>query len=363
MENTQENIGDIDEVEFSRVYNLVKDIRESEEHFNNLSSKYKMTASTWLLSIFAGIGFVLINKLEPKFLFISLISFAGSLGIYLLWLTDLKVYQQLLSANFVEGLKMEKKYKWLPAIRQNMIDSQNTGTVINNLSWFYIIGIITPLLIGAYCSIKYVIEWNFLGAFLLAIGFSVLAPIITNKLISKSEEINLKDYLVKNKYPVISFKGLLWVYGFVVFLSLFFSNFADVLTIIGYRNVNTMTTLPLKDKYDYLAPDSSEIRLLLENNHGGMAHCVLPVGKVSKAVRHKTVEEIWYIIEGKGEIWRKNEEEEEIVEISQNISLTIPVGTSFQFRNTGNIPLKIIIVTMPPWPGADEAEFVGGYWE
>ncbi len=123
-----------------------------------------------------------------------------------------------------------------------------------------------------------------------------------------------------------------------------------------------MITKSLGDSYDYLAPDSSEIRLLPENKYGGMAHCVLPEGKVSKAVRHKTIEEIWYILEGKGEIWRKNEKEEEIVEILPNISLTIPVKTHFQFRNTGNVPLKILIVSMPPWPGAGEAEFVDGYW-
>lgn len=124
-----------------------------------------------------------------------------------------------------------------------------------------------------------------------------------------------------------------------------------------------ITTIPLKDKYDYLAPDGSEIRLLPENKHGGMAHCILPVGKVSKAVKHKKVEEIWYILEGEGEIWRKNAEEEQVVDISPNISLTIPAKTSFQFKNTGNVPLKILIATMPPWPGKQEAQPVDDYWK
>ncbi len=124
-----------------------------------------------------------------------------------------------------------------------------------------------------------------------------------------------------------------------------------------------MITLPLKDKYDYPAPDGSEIRLLPQNEHGGLAHCVLPAGKVSKAVKHKTVEEIWYILEGIGEIWRKNTEDEKVVEIYPNLSLTIPVKTSFQFRNTGKTPLKILIATMPPWPGKEEAIHVDAYWK
>ena len=44
---------------------------------------------------------------------------------------------------------------------------------------------------------------------------------------------------------------------------------------------------------DYLAPDSSEIRLLLDCPEGGVSHCTLPAGATSLAVRHKTVDEVW----------------------------------------------------------------------
>jgi len=43
-------------------------------------------------------------------------------------------------------------------------------------------------------------------------------------------------------------------------------------------------------------------------------------------------------------------------------ALTIPVGTAFQFRNTGFEPLAAVGVTMPPWPGEDEAMEVAGAW-
>jgi mannose-6-phosphate isomerase-like protein (cupin superfamily) len=74
------------------------------------------------------------------------------------------------------------------------------------------------------------------------------------------------------------------------------------------------------------------------------------------------VEEIWYFIEGQGEVWRKIGNHEEIVRIQPAICLTIPVGTHFQFRNLGTGPLRFIIATMPPWLGAKEAVKVKGIW-
>jgi mannose-6-phosphate isomerase-like protein (cupin superfamily) len=45
------------------------------------------------------------------------------------------------------------------------------------------------------------------------------------------------------------------------------------------------------------------------------------------------------------------------------VCLTIPLGTHFQFRSHGKEPLSAIGVTMPPWPGEDEAYDVEGPWE
>src|SRR5216117_2870669 len=61
----------------------------------------------------------------------------------------------------------------------------------------------------------------------------------------------------------------------------------------------------LRERPDEQAPDGSEIRLLPELWGGGLCHCTLPSGRTSKAVKHKTVEEIWYFVQGIGEVWRK----------------------------------------------------------
>ena len=109
-----------------------------------------------------------------------------------------------------------------------------------------------------------------------------------------------------------------------------------------------------------IAPDGSDVRALLQVGAGGMAHFELGPGRVSTAVRHRTVEEIWYIVGGRGEMWRSQGERSEIVELAPGICLTIPLGTSFQFRSIGPEPLAAIGATMPPWPGDDETVRVEG---
>lgn len=115
-------------------------------------------------------------------------------------------------------------------------------------------------------------------------------------------------------------------------------------------------------RYDALAPDGSEIRLLVATGRGSMVHCTLPPGGVSQAVRHRTVEEVWYVLGGAGEVWRRHEGEEAVLAVHPGVSLDIPLGAHFQFRCTSPEPLEVLIVTMPPWPGADEAVRVADHW-
>lgn len=66
---------------------------------------------------------------------------------------------------------------------------------------------------------------------------------------------------------------------------------------------------------DAVAPDGSEVRILFGLSGGGMAHFELAAGQTSKAVTHRTVEEIWFFLEGRGEMWRKQDEREEFVSV------------------------------------------------
>ena len=107
-------------------------------------------------------------------------------------------------------------------------------------------------------------------------------------------------------------------------------------------------TQRLPVEYDAIAPDGSEVRVLLALTGGSMAHFTLPPGQTSTAVTHRTVEEIWFFLSGRGEMWRKQEGQEEIVALASGVCLTIPLGTHFQFRSFGDEALAALGVTMPP---------------
>ena len=113
---------------------------------------------------------------------------------------------------------------------------------------------------------------------------------------------------------------------------------------------------------DAVAPDGTAVRLLTRLEGGSFAHFELPAGAVSHAVAHRTVEEIWYFVAGRGQLWRRLGDAQEVLEVEPGVSLTIPLGAHFQFRAEADAPLAFVAVTMPPWPGADEAIRVEGPW-
>ncbi len=114
---------------------------------------------------------------------------------------------------------------------------------------------------------------------------------------------------------------------------------------------------------DSIAQDGSDVRVLLNLQGGGMAHFKLPPGQTSTAITHKTVEEIWFFLSGRGQMWRRTGSREEVVAVEAGVCLTIPLGTHFQFRSFGYEALSAIGVTMPPWPGEGEARVVEGKWK
>jgi mannose-6-phosphate isomerase-like protein (cupin superfamily) len=110
------------------------------------------------------------------------------------------------------------------------------------------------------------------------------------------------------------------------------------------------------------APDGSRVRPLLSLTSGAMAQFVLDPGQVSRAVRHRSIAEIWLVLSGRGQIWRQQHAQQGVVDLEPGVCVSIPAGTAFQFRCAGSEPLCIAAVTMPPWPGDDEAVLVPGNW-
>jgi mannose-6-phosphate isomerase-like protein (cupin superfamily) len=114
---------------------------------------------------------------------------------------------------------------------------------------------------------------------------------------------------------------------------------------------------------DAMAPDGSEVRILCQVERGSMAHFTLPPRAVSRAMAHRTVEEVWFFLSGLGRMWRRLGGREETIEVGPGTSISIPAGTHFQFRSDAHEPLAAIGATMPPWPGEDEAYAVDGPWQ
>jgi len=122
-------------------------------------------------------------------------------------------------------------------------------------------------------------------------------------------------------------------------------------------------TTRLPTRRTAVAPDGSDVRVLLASSAGSMAHFELAAGAASRAVVHRTVEELWYVIAGAGELWRKHGAHEEIVALQPGVCASLPRGTHFQFRAAADSAVAVVAVTMPPWPGDDEAVAVEGIWQ
>jgi hypothetical protein len=70
-----------------------------ERHFNEMQSRYRALASTWLLATFVGGGFILSQKTFEvplsRDLAVATLALFGAFGIGLLWNLDLMVYHRL----------------------------------------------------------------------------------------------------------------------------------------------------------------------------------------------------------------------------------------------------------------------------
>lgn len=126
-----------------------------------------------------------------------------------------------------------------------------------------------------------------------------------------------------------------------------------------------MTGLPLPPGRaaaapDTLAPDGSEIRLLATGREGArrasLCEVRLAAGAVSRAVRHREVEEIWYVLHGRGWVWRAPlGAAAEPLQVGPGDALVIPPGWRFQFAAASDTELRFLCFTVPAWPGPDEA--------
>lgn len=126
--------------------------------------------------------------------------------------------------------------------------------------------------------------------------------------------------------------------------------------------MTAFTTATLPPAATEAAPDGSECRPLARLAGASLAHFRLAAGTCSRAVVHRSVEEIWYVLAGRGALWRRQHGREQVVELVAGVCVTIPLGTAFQFRAAAGAALEFVAATLPPWPGDGEALAVDGPW-
>ena len=124
-----------------------------------------------------------------------------------------------------------------------------------------------------------------------------------------------------------------------------------------------MKTTTLPDRPDAKSPAGADIRFMMDGETGNMIHSTVPPHQVNRATVHATVTEFWYILEGRGEIWRDNGVESGVTLLVPGTSIDIVAGTAFQYRNVSDQELKFTCIAMPPWPGDSEATYLDGIWE
>jgi mannose-6-phosphate isomerase-like protein (cupin superfamily) len=124
-----------------------------------------------------------------------------------------------------------------------------------------------------------------------------------------------------------------------------------------------MKTTLLPKKPDGKSPAGADIRFLMDCESGNMIHSTVPPHQTNRGTIHATVSEFWFILEGHGELWRDDGDDSCITDLVPGISIDIPVGTAFQYRNVSDQELKFICISMPPWPSNSEASYLDGIWE
>ncbi|TMD51695.1 MAG: cupin domain-containing protein [Chloroflexi bacterium] len=108
---------------------------------------------------------------------------------------------------------------------------------------------------------------------------------------------------------------------------------------------------------DAIAPDGSEVYFKIgDGERASLVLVRLAAGRVSRPVRHRTVEEIWYVTAGQGRVWRRPPDRAgEVVVVGPGDAVRIPTGWEFQFASGPGLALEFACFTSPPWPGDQEA--------
>jgi mannose-6-phosphate isomerase-like protein (cupin superfamily) len=104
----------------------------------------------------------------------------------------------------------------------------------------------------------------------------------------------------------------------------------------------------------YVTKDGSEIREIVHPDNSpvknqSFAEAVLKPGQQTKPHQHETAEEVYYVVQGKGEFHL----ESEVKTLGEKDCVVIPPGKKHSIKNTGGQDLVILCPSSPAYSHED----------
>ena len=104
-----------------------------------------------------------------------------------------------------------------------------------------------------------------------------------------------------------------------------------------------------EDINPFITKDGSEIREFYHSKNMSLAEATVDIGRTTESHCHKTSEEIYYILSGKGLM----EIETEKREVSKDQVIIIPPKCKHRIKNIGDKPLRILCHCSPSYSDED----------
>jgi mannose-6-phosphate isomerase-like protein (cupin superfamily) len=109
-------------------------------------------------------------------------------------------------------------------------------------------------------------------------------------------------------------------------------------------------TIVLTEQPSYVSPGgAAEIRIMLSRDVGELTHALCPAGKVSTASVLEGLYERYYVLAGRGLLWRRSHDYEGVTALTPGRWCDIPPGTVFQYRAEPDIDLVFLVMVTPRW--------------
>jgi len=177
-------------------YGLYAKLNQFEQHFDTITTKYKNIALTWVLAVYAAIGFLLSNETTGlpfnHLVAVIITCVIGVIGISLIWHLDLNVYHRFWAAVFIEEIRFEREFKFLLHSRSSELLIDDNRERIFSQSLLYMIAnilITLTLCVSVVFIVKEINVFLMIGTiifFLFITFFICYFMTVTSKLVQNS---------------------------------------------------------------------------------------------------------------------------------------------------------------------------------